>query len=147
MVRRRVLGTMAAGSAVVALLSGCVAEPPAGIGGSHYRSTTVDGDSTIQSAVKSAPVSIWFERNQGELDMIAAGPVNAYTVPVSFDGSTVVPDKANIRGTAVGCAGVSPSCTVDGWLSRFVSTRLSYRAEGTTLRLTGGAVTLALMRR
>lgn len=100
----------------------------------------------MRTAIRAAPVTVWFEHDNNELVMIASGPVNVYTIPVSFSGTSIVPDRDHILGSAEGCSGESPSCTVEGWLSRFVMKRMTYSVQASTLRLNEGAVTVTLRR-
>lgn len=145
MVGRGLALVLTAATALVSL-TGCAPAVPASIGSARYDSTRVSGDADLAKDVLLAPVTVWFEQENGELDLIAAGPVNTSTVPVSVDGSVVVPGEGGVRTTAVGCGGGGPRCTVDSWLAHFVSERLTYRSEGSTLLLTDGAVSLALRR-
>lgn len=150
-VRGRGVGLMCTWLAVVALLAGCTAEVPASVGDARYQSVGLSGvGAALAADVKAAPVTVWFEQDQGQLHLIAAGPVNTTTVPVTFNGSAVAPGAAGARTTAIGCAGTNAHCradnTVDHWLARFVSKQLTYKSTGSTLRLTGGAVVLTLRR-
>lgn len=147
----RGIGLVLGGVAVLVLLAGCTAEVPAAVGAARYRSVGLSGSSAALAAdVEAAPVTVWFEQDQGQLQLIAAGPVNTTTVPVAFQGSAVVPGAAGARTTAIGCAGTTARCSVDNnvdhWLARFVSKQLTYRSSGSTLQLTAGPVTLTMRR-
>jgi hypothetical protein len=145
-VTERGLLVLLASCALLTSLAGCSADVPASIGSARYHSVGLTGDAALAGDLRIAPVMVRLSQANGELDLIATGPLNTSTVPISLDGPVLVPAKNGARTSLVGCAKKSPECTVDGWLSSFVSKRLTYTSSGETLLLTAGSISLALRR-
>ena len=139
------LAALIAFGAVSVGLAAC-SSAPAGVGGDHFSSTTVHADGAIESAARAHPFQVWFEQHNGSLTLIANGPVNTYNIPVSQQGATITPDASHEAGSAVGCSRPTDACTLDHWISVWITKPFNLVLHGEELRLTQGTTSIELTR-
>jgi hypothetical protein len=145
----RTASCVGVGLTLLALLTGCVpvAIPTPSISlGVWFQSTNIAGNERVRVYTQSHPIRVLFTQQDQGLVMIANGPVNGYTVPVTVQGSTIRPDHTRRSAvTTVGCAAMDdPTCVVDRWMGTWATQPLHFSTNDSRLQLGHGALRISL---
>jgi hypothetical protein len=116
--------------------------------GVWYHATRVEGAGAVDAAARTAKISVMLADQGGSPVLIARGPVNGSTVPVTVENGRVEPDRTRPAGvTAAACVDASsPDCIVDGWIGSWatrpfavvqVDGRLQLVASGARITIAG----------
>jgi hypothetical protein len=134
---------------LLALLTGCVPadNPTPSIShGVWFQSTNIAGNEPVRVYTQSHPIRVLVTQRNDGLVMIADGPVNGYTVPITVQGDSIRPDRTRHSGvTTVGCAAMDdPACVIDRWMGTWANQPLRFSASGSRLQLKHGALRISL---
>ena len=122
-----------------------MATAPALLG--RWTSAAVRGAPTIAAAERLGEFQLSFEDDGRDLALVAHGPVNISSVPVTVTGARIIPDASRQTGSAAGCIDDGhPACELDHWLGDFIAHPLRIDLRGDALRLSGEGVEVDLRR-